>query len=444
VIIVGAGLAGLAAAHELRHRDLLVLEASDRVGGRAFSGSHKEYWFNSGAQFVWDRRTLGLCAALGLDVLGAKGARSGIFIRGRLVSAATPYGLVLKMPLTLAERVDLARTILRLRRIAATSTMADALRFDQMTLDELIGKVTPVTREILDSVCENGTGLGLAEVSAWIGLGYSIHLFGGDVSSTLKMVKGGTQAIANRIADLIPRDRLLLNSRVLSVDMRQGGADVQYVSNGELQFARARYVIMALPAPRVLEVVRGLPTPKFDALQRIRNYTHGLTVAWMTDESSVMPWDHLLAVPAIGAAFELFSNNAFGLRSAKDGRQPGGTFVTLSIGRKAREMVSASDDEIRRLHSADLIRMFPGASPVVLGSAVRVERWKALPPFPLGSLRTRAQLRSPFEGMFFCGDYTAQPGTPGAIGSGYHVAESVRNLLGPSLVQAKPLLGEPR
>ncbi|CAN5132701.1 hypothetical protein BH09ACT13_BH09ACT13_12300 [soil metagenome] len=34
VVVVGAGIAGLAAAWSLRDRDVLVLEAEDRVGGR--------------------------------------------------------------------------------------------------------------------------------------------------------------------------------------------------------------------------------------------------------------------------------------------------------------------------------------------------------------------------------------------------------------------------
>src|SRR5919197_696886 len=50
------GLAGMTAAHQLRDRDVIVLEELDRVGGRTLSGRHAEYWYNLGAQFVWDRR----------------------------------------------------------------------------------------------------------------------------------------------------------------------------------------------------------------------------------------------------------------------------------------------------------------------------------------------------------------------------------------------------
>jgi len=46
VVIVGAGLAGLAAAqrlHELGLRDVIVLEAQSRVGGRVHTISHCDY-----------------------------------------------------------------------------------------------------------------------------------------------------------------------------------------------------------------------------------------------------------------------------------------------------------------------------------------------------------------------------------------------------------------
>ena len=49
VVIVGGGIAGLSAAWWLRHRDVLLLEAGDRVGGRTRSDPCGDYWLNYGA-----------------------------------------------------------------------------------------------------------------------------------------------------------------------------------------------------------------------------------------------------------------------------------------------------------------------------------------------------------------------------------------------------------
>ena len=49
VVVIGGGIAGLAAAWRLRHRDVLLLEAEDRLGGRMRSDPHGDYWLNYGA-----------------------------------------------------------------------------------------------------------------------------------------------------------------------------------------------------------------------------------------------------------------------------------------------------------------------------------------------------------------------------------------------------------
>src|SRR4051812_49659982 len=48
VVVVGGGIAGLAAAWELRDRDVVVLESTDRTGGRMWSESRDPYWLNYG------------------------------------------------------------------------------------------------------------------------------------------------------------------------------------------------------------------------------------------------------------------------------------------------------------------------------------------------------------------------------------------------------------
>lgn len=429
-MIVGAGLAGMTAAHELRDRDLVVIEKKDRVGGRTLSGRHGEYWYNSGAQFVWDKRTLALCRELGLDVIDGDGARAAIFVRGRLVEAANPYALLAKMPLSAREKLDFGLTIRRLRRLADRMPSLDRRRLDGQSLADLMGSTTPFTRQILDNVTENGAGLGIDEVSGWIGLAYAIHLFGGDVNDTLKAVRGGTQAITQTVAERLDPERLVLGVAVTQVTVEPEGVAVSYRRNGEVETLQARHCILAAPAPAVLEMVPGLPADKRAALERMQPYTEGLNVAWMTDESGPMPWDRLLAVPVLGASFELFSNNAYFARRRDGERRPGGTFVTLSIsGEKARGFSALSDEEIRRAQVADLKRMFPSAGEVLDRARVRVERWRALPRFRKGWLADQQVIRAPFGHLHFCGDYTAQPGTPGAVGSGYHAAQAVRAAL---------------
>src|SRR5262245_10882553 len=49
VVVVGGGIAGLTAAWRLRHRNVLLLEASDRLGGRMRSDDAAPYWLNFGA-----------------------------------------------------------------------------------------------------------------------------------------------------------------------------------------------------------------------------------------------------------------------------------------------------------------------------------------------------------------------------------------------------------
>jgi protoporphyrinogen oxidase len=432
VVIVGAGLAGMTAAHELRDLDITVIESQARVGGRTLSGEHGEYWYNSGAQFVWDARTLALCRELGLEVIDGDGARAAIFLRGRLVEASNPYALLLKMPLSVREKIDFGRTIQRLRRMADDLPKLDRRALDAQSLEDLMGPVAPITREILDNVTENGAGLGIGEVSGWIGLAYAIHLFGGDVNSTLKAVRGGTQAITRTVAARLDPERLLLGAAVTSVSTQGDEVAITYKprNGGAPETLHARCCVIAAPAPAVLEIVPGLPAEKRAALTRMQPYTEGLNVAWMTNETRPMPWDRLLAVPAVGVSFELFSNNAFFGRRQAGQRRPGGTFVTLSISAgKATSFSDLSDDQIRAAQRADLKRMFPSAADVLDGAGTRIERWRALPRFYKGWLADQGAIRAPFGNIHFCGDYTAQPGTPGAVGSGHHAAVAVRRAL---------------
>jgi protoporphyrinogen oxidase len=334
------------------------------------------------------------------------------------------------MPISWREKVDFAMTINRLRRVAARMRGLDPA-LDAGSLADIIGDAGPVTEQILEMASTSGTGLSPEEVSGAIGLGYAIHLFGGDVNATLKGVRGGTQQISKGITEAIDPERVMLDSKVVSVETSGDHVAVRYRrGDGPVEEIHATACISAMTADAVLEVFPDLPGLKRAALEATLPYAKVVTVAWLTDETGPMPWDRLLAVPAIGLSFELFSNNAFFARRA-DGavRRGGGAFVTLATGPRAEALWDLTDEAVVERIRRDLLAMFPAASDVLERATTRLARWHGLPRFRKGSLARQAALREPYGRIYFCGDYTAQPGTPGAVGSGYHAATAVRGRL---------------
>ena len=119
--IIGAGLAGLVAARDLRNRGLgvVVLEARDRVGGRVENGvlADGQYvelggqWIGAGHDAIFE-----LIERYGLRTIGIP-ARGNLVVRihGRLLEVPSAADGV---ELTPFEVADLSQGLLRLRRLA--------------------------------------------------------------------------------------------------------------------------------------------------------------------------------------------------------------------------------------------------------------------------------------------------------------------------------------
>src|SRR5204863_1634156 len=153
----------------------------------------------------------------------------------------------------------------------------------------------------------------------------------------------------------------MLECKVESVAASGGGVKVRYRrGEGKPEEVEASICISAMTADAVLETIPDLPEAKREALQSVLPYAPVVTVAWLTDETEPMPWDRLLAVPAIGLSFELLSNNAFSTRRA-DGvrRSPSGSLVTLSTGPRAEALSMLDDAALVDRVRSDLLKMFP-------------------------------------------------------------------------------------
>ncbi|MDQ1705822.1 MAG: protoporphyrinogen/coproporphyrinogen oxidase, partial [Frankiaceae bacterium] len=99
VVVIGAGIAGLAAAHALRGRDITVIEGSNDVGGKLRTSSIAGIDVDEGAESFLARvpEGLGLARAVGLgdQLLHPATTNAAVWVRGELrpIPARTMFGI---------------------------------------------------------------------------------------------------------------------------------------------------------------------------------------------------------------------------------------------------------------------------------------------------------------------------------------------------------------
>jgi len=435
VVVVGAGLAGLSAAYQLRDRRVVVLEERDRVGGRTWSGGDDRSWYNLGAQLLPSQRLVDLALELGLELIEVNDAEYAIIHDGTLTRARSVERLLLSMPLSLAEKADFARVVLRLqRRLRALKRMSaeQVLEFDRISMRDASGRMSATTERLLNAFCENNTGLRIDDISAATGIGYALTTYiDAQARTAVRGVRGGTQRVTQRLAESLAPGALRLGSTVTSIAQHADHVvvDVRGPDGSESQ-VRARYCICAVPAESVAALLPDLPADKRAAIRVRRPQSSPITVVWPVPDGVPGPWDGIFICPVTGeSSFGLFTNYDY-LAKQLDPRA-GGYLSTLAGGRRATLLVGASDEEVVDLFAQDLRRFFPGFDRIVDTSQAVVARWEptGLPRFAPGSLSIKATVREPLGRVHFCGDYTAEPGLAGANNSGMYTGRGVRELL---------------
>ena len=120
-VVVGAGIGGLAAAWNLRDRDILVLEAADRLGGRVHSEPRGSHWLNLGAHVFSGpgSATWRLAEEVGVELRRVPGQLVAVELNGRIVAGGRPELYPLRLPLALRDRFALIRAGIRLRLAVA-------------------------------------------------------------------------------------------------------------------------------------------------------------------------------------------------------------------------------------------------------------------------------------------------------------------------------------
>lgn len=452
-VIIGGGIAGLTAAWRLRHRDVLLLEASDRVGGRMRSEPHGDYWLNYGAHLFPAPGSLvdTIATELALDTVPVWGSMMGLAVGDRKLTSGPVESYPLRLPLSPADRIGFALRGLKVQhavggyhRIAkprpgesAADTRARILAYeDERTFGEFLGAMSPGVASIFACASHRATAE-LDELSAGCGIGLFALVWGGKGSLIARNMLGGTGRLPAAIAERLGPDRVRVDAPATAI--RQDGDGL--VVEAGTERIRARQVILAAQAPFAAKLAGEVAPAAADALGRM-SYGAFLNVALVTKEPGPMPWDGVYAMATPGRAFDMFTNQAHALRR-QGPRRPGGSLMLFAGGHGAAELAELSDDAIVGRFIDDLVRLYPEARGLVAEG--RVQRW------PLGNVFARPgrrHLQRPLEGalgaggnLHLAGDYFAELGNlEAAARTGASAAARVDQLLG----AAVPIHAEPR
>jgi len=437
---VGAGIAGLTAAWTLRDRDVLVLESTERVGGRMRSEPRGPYWLNLGAHLFGGPGSLldRLVAETGLETRPIPGNRMGLVFKGRIVGSGRPETYPFRLPLSLGGRLSLIRAGLRLRSAAQgylqaarprpgetpEATRARVLRYrDDETFAQALGRLHPDVAEIFRAIAERVTAEP-HEISAGCGAALFALVWGSDQTLARNLIGGSAllpQALAHRLGE-----RVLTGAEVEEIVQDGGGVRVRYRRQGAAHELAAAHAIVATPSFVTRRIVRGLPEDTAQALGWIP-YGPFICGAFLTEETGPMPWDHFYALAVVGKSFNMLFNHANPLRTP-DKREPGGSLMVYAGGDRGKALVPLPNDEIRARFLRDLHDVLPETRGIV--REVLIQRWEhAIPYAPPGRARIQAALARPLGRVHLAGDYLEFPEMEAAAQTGLEAAKTVRAAL---------------
>lgn len=446
IVVVGAGAAGLAAAWTLASRSrgngsrIVLLEASDRVGGRMFCEEIDGFHVHSGASVIHESFAAArdLAGALNVELLPgprrkggnlyAGGRFWGAYARGSARQKLTTLRTFLFSPqFTLAGLWEFARLFRILRKRAGDLDFEDHTRMLDLDTGESFADfafANSLTR-YLDQAGELDLDCFTAGNSTQVGAAYGmalLWLWSLNPVTRSHLPRQGIAALAKALAGAAAA-YVRVSTPVERIVIENGAATGVVTAGGET--IRADAVICATTASAAARIVPDLPEETKAALGRV-TYGACCNVAFGLD-ADILPEDsHAGLFPRGSPTFLTMVTDLKAI--APDAAPPGKSLVhALVTGDRARELFALNDEEIARRTIEEMRRFFSAMPQAPLFA--RVYRWpEAICLAPGGMLKEMHDLRigqpGGIRGLFLAGDYTRLPSLNGAMKSGVEAGKA--------------------
>ncbi|MEV6218234.1 NAD(P)/FAD-dependent oxidoreductase [Nocardia sp. NPDC051833] len=439
VVVIGAGMAGLTAATTLASQaEVVVLESTDRTGGRVETVRQGDYWINVGTQFTEGTGTL--IEALdrhGIEMGSLAGKSVALHLNGSTVDTSNPFALMFRTRMSMMDRIGLA--VVGTRILAAAPFLGSQGRFGQRVRARLETKLasyllkgvrSELAATIVRSWSAQWMGCDLDETAA-AQFVYSVGIALTDPEKVpnFSLPAGGNQTLTDVLTEDLG-DRIRLNSVVRSVRRDGDGVVVDYLDGDRPRRLRAARAIVTAPADITERIIPDLPQQYRNAFNDI-TYGRYVVVGFFTDEVGPQSWDKFFGISSPQLSFQAMFNHAAALRNGSD-RKPGGALACFAGGGKADALLDLPDAEIVSRFRNDLLTLLPELDGK-LGEGILRRHRRVVPFWAPGRRKTLPTLRDPLGHIYLAGDYQLDvPSLADAAASGERSAQAVLTSLGRS------------
>lgn len=408
VLIIGGGLAGLAAALSLKDQglDVLLLEADTRLGGRVKTVEFESLKIEMGGEWIGAKHNLiqSLCQRFNLRLIPHE-LKPCIKIDNHQIDEDFAISLNRRVEMVtlyerwLKQRGEYSATASYKEFLEACCLGQEEIAREKLLIKYIYGE--DISRLSAADVCSDlRDGVVDKEDSYWI--------------------EGGNNRLVNCLANNLGDDNIILGVKIKSI--KQGQLIAAFSDDLTVKTETA---ILAIPPFAALEInwVPSLPTRVIKALREI-NYVHVAKVASIFPDRFWGKEEFGMFQPQLGTP-EFIYHSTLGQPEKK------GVLTAFAIGKNAAEICRLDEERRRKFILSQLSKKFENM-PHILHS--EVADWeKAYSVYTKEHFnQTVAILNNPWLNVYFAGehmpkDFNKQGYMEGAVSSGLEAASQIIN-----------------